>query len=358
MSLLGGTPIRAEMCARMWTKVRRAVPVVWVDMFVTAAFGRSLLVIRGLEFALWMLLMTLVGADWIPASLAHQPVISGHEPLAVAARLLRVVFHWAIFRLVVYPLNGIATFLALDFLRLPVPFSSRWLPVLCLLPVAVVYVACELLEESVKTVATAASLHDDVDVSTSRQQPSSSLFGSTVAHVTVRDVSVRDVTVRDVSSDATTAAEAAAAQCNNNASRAPLLLAETSVDAVLPLATRLSRRLLCDSQPSAKPISTASCPLPAAPPPAGSVATFAQKVASAIACVRRQLSLRVCEDATSAAPPLAALPLTTSEWDSYLDRYWRIHQILPPPTDRASRQSSVVWSSSKALGEEWSVKKT
>ena len=119
----------------LWSNAARAVPMMWLDVLATAVVNRTWIVYRGAEFTTWLLLMSLMDIGYLPWRQRH---VSGLSRLSETFMCYAV--QWAAFRLILYPLHGMAAVAALSLVCLPTPVAVRWMPLLSVVPLAVTYV--------------------------------------------------------------------------------------------------------------------------------------------------------------------------------------------------------------------------
>ena len=119
----------------LWCNAARAVPMMWLDVLATAVVNRTWIVYRGAEFTTWLLLMSLMDIGYLPWRQRH---VSGLSRLSESFMCYAV--QWAAFRLILYPLHGMAAVAVLSLVCLPTPVAVRWMPLLSVVPLAVTYV--------------------------------------------------------------------------------------------------------------------------------------------------------------------------------------------------------------------------
>ena len=175
---------------QMWSNAARALPMMWMDVLATAVVNQTWVVYRGAEFTSWLLLVSLMDIGYLPWRRRH---VDGSAASRLAETWFCCAVQWAAFRLILYPLHGLATLAALSVFCMPAPGVVRWMPLMSVIPPALTYVgyaalkknsleplragaaAAPVLEESlgcmVTNNASAASLHQGADPACVIRQP-------------------------------------------------------------------------------------------------------------------------------------------------------------------------------------------
>ena len=130
---------------QMWSNAARAVPMMWLDVLATAVVNQTWVVYRGAEFTSWLLLVSLMDIGYLPWRRRH---VDGSAASRLAETWFCCAVQWAAFRLILYPLHGLATVAALSVFCMPSPGAVRWMPLMSVIPPALTYVGYAALKKN------------------------------------------------------------------------------------------------------------------------------------------------------------------------------------------------------------------